>query len=131
MKTDYRIIQYGMALSMAFMAATGTSSLGAAERTVLNEPIGENASQTKTAVTVATSDRSLLEDNVSIEAIETSDTDAVASRKRMAWLGVSTTEASETLASQLDLQAGVGLVVTYLAPEGPAAKAGLKNLSIG
>src|SRR6266404_6363094 len=111
MKTDYRIIQYGMALSMAFMAATGTSSLAAAERTVLNEPIGENASQTKTAVTVATSDRSPLEDNVSIEAIETSDTDAVASRKRMAWLGVSTTEASETLASQLDLQAGVGLVV--------------------
>lgn len=44
-----------------------------------------------------------------------------------AWLGLGTEEASEALTSQLKLTPGVGLVVTYLAPEGPAAKAGLKK----
>jgi hypothetical protein len=48
-------------------------------------------------------------------------------RKDVPWLGVSTTEASEALASQLDLQPGAGLVVTYVAPESPAAKGGLRK----
>ena len=44
-----------------------------------------------------------------------------------AWLGVSTTEASEALTSQLALQPGVGLVVTYVVSQSPAAKAGLQK----
>jgi len=44
-----------------------------------------------------------------------------------AWLGVSTEEPSEALTSQLGLRAGEGLLVTYLAPDGPAAKAGLQK----
>jgi hypothetical protein len=49
------------------------------------------------------------------------------SPRDVAWLGVSTTEASEALSAQLDLAPGVGLVVSYLSPGGPAAKAGLKK----
>jgi len=48
-------------------------------------------------------------------------------RKEISWLGISTTEASETLASQLDLEPGVGLVITYVVPESPAAKSGLRK----
>jgi hypothetical protein len=50
-----------------------------------------------------------------------------AATKDTAWLGVSATEATETLASQLDLEPGVGLVVTYVAPDSPAAKSGLRK----
>ena len=50
-----------------------------------------------------------------------------AARKDVAWLGVSSMEASEALSSQLDLEPGVGLVITYVAPDSPAAKAGLKK----
>lgn len=47
--------------------------------------------------------------------------------REYAWLGLSTEEAPETLATHLKLGPGVGLVVTYLAPDGPAAKAGLQK----
>jgi hypothetical protein len=48
-------------------------------------------------------------------------------KKAVTWLGVSTEEVSEALASQLALESGEGLVVTYLAEDSPAAKAGLKR----
>lgn len=48
-------------------------------------------------------------------------------RKDVPWLGVSTVEASEALASQLDLNPGVGLVITYVAPGSPAQKGGLQK----
>jgi hypothetical protein len=47
--------------------------------------------------------------------------------KEVAWLGVSTEESSEALTSQLGLQAGEGLLVTYVASDSPAAKAGLQK----
>jgi len=47
--------------------------------------------------------------------------------KAAAWLGVSTAEASDALTAQLDLQPGVGLVVTYVVTESPAAKGGLQK----
>lgn len=47
------------------------------------------------------------------------------SRKDVPWLGVSTTEASDTIAAQLNLEPGVGLVVSYVASNSPAAKAGV------
>ena len=64
-----------------------------------------------------------IERNVTLEAPSTEQS----GRKDVPWLGVSTIEASEALASQLNLQPGVGLIVTYLAPDGPAAKAGLRK----
>jgi hypothetical protein len=43
------------------------------------------------------------------------------------WLGVAIEEASEALGAQLGLAPGVGLLVTYVAPDSPAAKAGLEK----
>jgi hypothetical protein len=43
------------------------------------------------------------------------------------WLGVGVEEASEALASQLNLAPGVGLVVIYVTPDSPATKAGLEK----
>jgi membrane-associated protease RseP (regulator of RpoE activity) len=51
----------------------------------------------------------------------------VPNSKPVAWLGLATEEASEALVSQLQLEPGVGLAVTFVAPDGPAAKAGLKK----
>ena len=66
-------------------------------------------------------------DTVVISAIEpTSGDDHVPSKGR-SWLGVSIEEGSEALASQLGLALGAGLVVTYVTPDSPAAKAGLKK----
>ncbi len=64
---------------------------------------------------------------VSIEAVARTDQQKSAARKREPWLGVYTEEGSEALSSQLGLDAGVGLVVGYVAPDSPAAKAGLKK----
>ena len=47
--------------------------------------------------------------------------------KEVAWLGLSTEEAPEALASQLGLNSGEGLVVIYVAPDSPAAKAGFRK----
>lgn len=62
----------------------------------------------------------------SIELPELSDLES-AERKDLPWLGVSVNEADEALTSQLSLDPGVGLVATFVAPESPAAKAGLQK----
>src|SRR5579859_6051379 len=49
------------------------------------------------------------------------------SRKEVAWLGVGADEAGDALASQLGLQSGEGLVVTYVETDSPAAKARIKK----
>ncbi len=46
---------------------------------------------------------------------------------KVTYLGVATSPATETLAEQLRLPPGVGLVVDFVAPESPAAKAGLRQ----
>jgi hypothetical protein len=43
------------------------------------------------------------------------------------WLGVYTEEASEVLSAQLNLKPGAGLVISYVAENSPAAKAGLQK----
>jgi membrane-associated protease RseP (regulator of RpoE activity) len=53
--------------------------------------------------------------------------DVTAERPAQAWLGVGAQEAPEALAEQLGLEPGVGLVVTHVSPESPAAGAGLKK----
>jgi hypothetical protein len=48
-------------------------------------------------------------------------------REPVAWVGVAVSEASEALISQLGLPPGVGLEVTYVASNSPAAKAGIEK----
>jgi membrane-associated protease RseP (regulator of RpoE activity) len=50
--------------------------------------------------------------------------------KDVAWLGISTDEACEVLAAQLGLKPGEGLVVIYVEPNSPAAKAGLQKYDV-
>jgi len=47
--------------------------------------------------------------------------------REYAWLGVLAAEAPEAVSAQLQLEPGVGLLVSYVAPEGPSAKAGLQK----
>lgn len=47
--------------------------------------------------------------------------------KERTWLGVGLDEPDEALVSQLGLKDGAGLVVTYVAEDSPAAKAGLQK----
>jgi len=47
--------------------------------------------------------------------------------REMTWLGVTVAEAPEVLAAQLGLDPGVGLVVTYVMTNSPAAKAGFQK----
>lgn len=67
------------------------------------------------------------ESEAATDATVQTDTEPKNAHNEVPWLGVSTTEASEALSSQLDLGAGVGLVITYVVPESPAAKAGLRK----
>jgi hypothetical protein len=71
-------------------------------------------------------DQGIQREKVTIQRIEPVANDDRSS-KAAAWLGLSTVEASEALTAQLDLQPGVGLVVTYVVTESPAAKAGLQK----
>jgi hypothetical protein len=50
-----------------------------------------------------------------------------AGQKQVPWLGLATEEASEALTAQLRLDPGAGLTVTYVSPDGPAAKAALQK----
>jgi len=66
--------------------------------------------------------------SVTIEAVAppvVADADADAT-----WLGVYAEEASEALGAQLGLKTGEGLVITYVAPDSPAAKAGLRKFDV-
>lgn len=62
---------------------------------------------------------------IKIESIESNR--GKESAQEVTWLGISTEETSETLASQLGLKSGQGLVVTYVAPDSPAAKTGIQK----
>jgi membrane-associated protease RseP (regulator of RpoE activity) len=64
---------------------------------------------------------------MAIGSIEPFGTGEPFGRKEVTWLGAAIDEAPEVLASQLGLDPGVGLVVTYVATNSPAAKAGLQK----
>jgi membrane-associated protease RseP (regulator of RpoE activity) len=64
--------------------------------------------------------------DIRIKVLE-SDPESGQEHKQQTWLGLAAEEASEALISQLQLDPGVGLTVTYVAPDSPAAKAGLQK----
>lgn len=66
-------------------------------------------------------------DEISIQWIEMDKAEEETRRKDTAWLGISTSETAEEVAAQLGLKRGVGLQVTYVAPNSPAAKAGFQK----
>jgi hypothetical protein len=65
---------------------------------------------------------------IKIESIEP-DQDKEPARE-VTWLGLSTEEVSDALASQLGLMSGQGLVVVFVAPDSPAAKAGIQKYDV-
>lgn len=65
---------------------------------------------------------------IKIEAIEKEPGKKTASE--VAWLGISTDETCDVLASQLGLKSGEGLVVIYVESNSPAAKAGLQKFDV-
>jgi hypothetical protein len=65
---------------------------------------------------------------IKIESIEPARANETA--REVTWLGLSTEEATEALASQLGLKPGQGLVVVFVAPDSPAAKAGIQKFDV-
>jgi membrane-associated protease RseP (regulator of RpoE activity) len=88
--------------------------------------VAQAAAEDKDDGAAPAEDQGIHKEKVTIERIEPVADDDRGS-KAAAWLGLSTAEASEPLTAQLDLQPGVGLVVTYVVTESPAAKAGLQK----
>lgn len=66
--------------------------------------------------------------SIIIKRIEASG--GAAEEKERTWLGVGLAEPDEALVAQLGLKDGAGLVVTYVAKDSPAEKAGLKRNDI-
>ena len=62
---------------------------------------------------------------IRIESIEPAN--GRESETNVTWLGVYAEEVSEALSSQLGLKSGEGLLITYVAGDSPAAKAGLQK----
>ena len=50
--------------------------------------------------------------------------------REVTWLGLATEDVPEVLASQLGLKPGQGLVVNFVAPDSPAAKAGIQKYDV-
>ncbi len=107
-------------LPFAAVLVAGTlSAAGAVSRT------SQSSSAT---ITLNTSGSASSEpEAVTLSAPEPSAGDESVAHKEKPWLGVSVEEGSEALAAQLDLAPGAGLVVTYVAPDSPAAKVGLEK----
>lgn len=74
----------------------------------------------------AEGDEDSSDQKVIIKSIEIAEDESTA-RKDVPWLGVALKEAGEALSAQLGLDPGVGLVATFIAPDSPAAKAGLEK----
>jgi hypothetical protein len=118
MKMNFRNLSHAgwpaaIALLLVTAPAKGAPRADSATSAALSKPDENGAEATATS-------------KVTIETSDTTPTPGL-TRKEMPWLGLSTVEASEALASQLDLSPGVGLVVTYVVPDSPASKSGLRK----
>jgi hypothetical protein len=77
-------------------------------------------------ITVTSADPALKEKGVVVRTVTTASKERPG-QPEVAWLGVAIDEATEALTAQLGLDPGVGLIVTFVSPESPAAKAGLQK----
>jgi len=123
MKTHFEMINTAQRLPLALGAFLAAALTCAA---IPPRSLADAAAEDKGNAAAPAEEVGIPKENVTIEPIEPASDEESAS-KTMAWLGVSTTEASDALASQLDLLPGVGLLVTYVVTESPAAKAGLQK----
>jgi PDZ domain len=108
------------AITAAAVLSGGPTAAGAADAVAI-ETVG--LTKTRQAADAKSGED---EEKVLIEKVETNEPPGKG-RREVPWLGVSTEETAEALASQLGLNAGEGLTVTYVASNGPAAKAGLQK----
>ena len=110
-----------------FFSLWATIQFPALAATVKTTTVEKSATaKTGEAGLEAEEDKSSGEPRVIIKSIELADGED-GPRKDVPWLGVSANEVGEALTAQLGLDPGVGLVVTYVAPDSPAAKAGIQK----
>lgn len=95
----------------------------ASTKTRADGPTNRSTSKAKAVVVGTTKGPEKL---VTIRVLKDSDEETSPAKDR-AWLGVAVEEAPEALTEQLGLEAGVGLVVSHVRPDSPAAEAGLKK----
>lgn len=105
------------------MASLNSGNLVAAELKASNT----TGSASSVAIADEDSGPKSKQSRIVIERIEPGGEARKVTRREVGWLGIGTEEASETVASQLGLRPGEGLVITYVAPDSPAAKAGLQK----
>jgi hypothetical protein len=131
MKTHLGKTKLRITWSLACVALLPISySATALDQTEEPSPVATTVITARAARAAASADADGDDANVSIESIASDDADRSPSNREIAWLGISSREASEDLTSQLDLHEGVGLVVTYVSPGSPAGKAGLKRYDV-
>jgi hypothetical protein len=130
MTTSVQTVKITAGCLLALASLMATSRLRAAEP---EEPTQHAESGTVTVTAggggagVAVSGASSGGSGIVIKSIEPTAEGSQPPRKDRPWLGVSVEEGSEALAAQLGLAPGSGLVVTYVSPDSPAAKAGLEK----
>ncbi|HEY5914298.1 MAG TPA: PDZ domain-containing protein [Verrucomicrobiae bacterium] len=108
------------AVAAAALAGALTGSARAADESVVETRVITEPGDSSGA------DSEKREHRIVIQKIEKDDSSSKENRQ-VSWLGIATEETSEALASQLGLNEGEGLLVTYIAHESPAAKAGLQK----
>ena len=110
----------------SFCLAAGLSGLDAS---ALFGADSKKNTSTTTVTREADTERATTADRVEEQDIKVLQRDLSLGQKRkqVTWLGLATDETSEALTSQLRLDPGVGLTVTYVTPDSPAAKAGLQK----
>lgn len=113
---------------MKSIQSAATTALAGALLLWLAEPSGQtaDAKTSRSSANVVVNSDSDREKNVIVKVIADQDIEGVPAKDRT-WLGVGVEEASEALVEQLGLDPGVGLVVSHVSPDSPAAKAGLKK----
>jgi len=109
--------RWSLAIAAFICAASALSLPRTAAAITLFSPLDRDAAD-------AASGSGSLPKSIKIQVVESG---SQAAAKDVAWLGVSTEEASNALSAQLGMQPGDGLVVAFVQPDSPAAKAGLQK----
>jgi Arc/MetJ family transcription regulator len=111
------LLAFAIALALAQSPASGAETSGTGHSPVTVPEVTAPVTSTGAAP----------DKPVVVENIEPLDLGRHFGHREATWLGVAVEEAPDVLAAQLGLDPGVGLVVTYVATNSPAAKAGLKE----